>query len=176
MDVNLHDDITIGIVIVVPEPWAQEILDWRMGLGDPYSDRMPTHITLVAPAKLPRSRMDALLTELATAMSTQPQFEVTIGPVGSFRPVSPVVFLHARDRHDELARLEQRVRQLVTDQLPMHPFVPHVTIAMNVGEGLLDAAADALSDFTATWRVAEVVVYERDNQGYWSVVKSCELG
>jgi 2'-5' RNA ligase len=176
MDVNLQDDITLGIVIVVPEPWAQEILEWRMGLGDPYSDRMPTHITLVAPTKVPRSRMSLLLTELATAMSTQPQFEVTIGPVGSFRPVSPVVFLHARDRHDELVRLEQCVRQLVTDQLPMHPFVPHVTIAMNVGEGLLDAAADALSDFTATWRVAEVVVYERDNQGYWSVVKSCELG
>jgi 2'-5' RNA ligase len=175
MDVNLHDDITIGIVIVVPEPWAQEILDWRMGLGDPYSDRMPTHITLVAPTKLPRSRMDALLTELATAMTSEQPFEVTIGPVGTFRPVSPVVFLHAHDRHDELARLEQRVRQLVTDQLPMHPFVPHVTIAMNVGDGLLDAAAHALSDLIATWWVAEVVVFERDDQGYWSVVTSCEL-
>lgn len=161
------DRVTVGVVIEVAEPYADEILQWRMGFGDPYADRMPTHITLLPPCTMSEQQMTRLFADLCSLAEQTEPFEVTLGPVGTFRPTSPVVFLHARDAGDRMLRLEEQVRTVAGSPERRHPFAPHVTVAMAVGDGLLDAAAAALADYRCAWVADAVSLFTRDDRGRW---------
>lgn len=166
----------VGVVIDVPEPYADEILQWRMGFGDPYSDRMPTHITLLPPTPMSPRAAGNLAQSLESALSDIEPFEVTLGPVGTFRPTSPVVFLHASATGQQLFTLEERVRQITNEPQSRHEFVPHCTLAMKVGEGLLDAAAAALADYSCTWLATHLSLYHRGANGRWLLESEHRLG
>ena len=45
---------TIGVAIAIPEPWATELQDYRLGIGDPTADGVPSHITLIPPLEVGR--------------------------------------------------------------------------------------------------------------------------
>ena len=74
----------------------------------------------------------------------QSPFTVTISGTGSFRPVSPVVFIKVEDGFDECVELHGKLQQG-----PLHrdlPFAyhPHVTIAHDVAPESLDEAETVL--------------------------------
>ena len=43
---------TIGVAIAVPEPWATELEDYRLQIGDPTASGVPSHITLIPPLEV----------------------------------------------------------------------------------------------------------------------------
>ena len=47
------ENAVIGIVVPVPEPWAQLLVDWRTKVGDPQALLVPPHVTLLPPTEIP---------------------------------------------------------------------------------------------------------------------------
>ena len=67
-------------------------------------------------------------------------FDIELRGTGTFRPVSPVVFVQLARGIGGCERLEQRVRPgPLTRDLPF-PYHPHVTVAHDVADEALDRA------------------------------------
>lgn len=162
-----HDDLVVGVVIEVPEPWGEDLTEWRIGFGDPHAEKIPAHVTLLAPLRMSAQQFTDFRSSLEIECVGRPPFELTLGPIGTFRPVSPVVHLQAHAAADALPLTQAAVWRAAGQPPQRHPFVPHCTVAMDVSDSVLDAAADALRDYTATWQVSDVLVLTRDSQGYW---------
>jgi len=84
---------TIGVALAIPEPWASELQDYRLSVGDTTATMIPTHITLIPPIEVDEddlAEVEKHLTEVASATSA---FRIHLRGTGTFRPVSPVVFV-----------------------------------------------------------------------------------
>ncbi len=68
---------------------------------------------------------------------------------GTFRPVSPVVFVPLARGISECERLEAQVRSGPLARETLFPYHPHVTVAHDLDEPALDAAFDALATYDA---------------------------
>src|SRR5688572_12776575 len=84
---------TIGVAIAIPEPWATELQDYRTSVGDTTAAHIPTHITLIPPAEVDEADLDAVADHLAGAAAAVEPFDIHLRGTGTFRPVSPVVFV-----------------------------------------------------------------------------------
>src|SRR5690349_15127260 len=102
---------TIGVAIALPEPWATELQDYRTGLGDETATLIPTHITLVPPVELSEDQISAAEAHLAEVAGATPGFEIHLRGTGTFRPVSPVVFVSLVEGISQCEALADRVRQ-----------------------------------------------------------------
>ena len=105
--------------------------------------------------------------------STEP-FALSLQGTGTFRPVSPVVFVVVSGGVEKCAELEARVRagdMAVDTRFPYHP---HVTLAHDVSEAMLDRAAADLADFGARMHVGSMGLYERLD-GQWELVREFEF-
>ena len=67
---------TIGVAIAIPEPWANDLQDYRTSVGDTTATQIPTHITLVPPTEVPGPDLDAVCAHLARAASAVPPFDI----------------------------------------------------------------------------------------------------
>lgn len=162
-----HDDLTVGVVIEVPEPWGEDLTEWRIGFGDPHAEKILAHITLLAPVRMSAQQFADLPSRLNAECGRLPAFAMALGPIGTFRPVSPVVYLQAHADADALPLTQAAVWRAAGEPPQRHAFVAHCTVAMDVPDSVLDAAADALRDYTAAWQVSEVLVLTRDPDGSW---------
>lgn len=170
---------TIGVAVAIPEPWARQIQDYRTGLGEPAAAAIPTHITLVPPLAVDADTDDdlsGLAGHLDAVAATQPPFEVHLRGTGTFRPVSPVVFVSLVEGISQCEQLAEAVRcgPLATDlDFPYHP---HVTVAHQADERALDRAFDDLADFECRFDVASFHLYvHRDDHG-WRPWREFDLG
>ena len=95
---------------------------------------------------------------------------------GTFRPVSPVVFVTLAEGISACELLADAVRRgpLAVDlDFPYHP---HVTVAHHLDEAALDRAFETLGDFRCAFRVESVELYHHDHDGVWRVIDSFALG
>ena len=68
---------------------------------------------------------------------------------GTFRPLSPVVFVQVVEGAEACARLQQQVRDSsgpVARELAF-PYHPHVTVAHGISEEAMDHAFEALAEY-----------------------------
>ncbi len=86
--------VRLGVALLVPAPVAAELDGLRRALGDGALGRIPPHLTLVPPVNVRHDDLPAALAVLrAAAAATAGPVEVTLGPVATFHPDNPVVFL-----------------------------------------------------------------------------------
>ena len=84
----------LGIVVPIPEPWAQLLVDWRAKVGDPQASLVPPHVTLLPPTEVAVADRPAISRapgrggRAATRRST-----CTCPARAPSRPVSDVVFV-----------------------------------------------------------------------------------
>ena len=83
----------IGVVVAVPEPWAQLLVDWRTKVGDPQARLVPPHVTLLPPTEVPAVDRAAVSEHLADVARAHPAFTMHLAGTGTFSPVSDVVFV-----------------------------------------------------------------------------------
>lgn len=127
---------------------SAEVDGLRRALGDPALDRVPPHLTLVPPVNVREDELaEALALVREAAASTRP-LTLELGPVQSFLPVTPVVYLAVGGPSSGMVhRLQELVLAGPLHRDLHHPFVPHVTVADDLAEERIPAAMKALAGY-----------------------------
>lgn len=167
---------TIGVSVAVPDPWGSDLQGYRVQLGDPTAAGIPTHITLLPPIDVDDVLLPSIHQHLEQVAAETSPFAVHLRGTGTFRPISPVVFVNVVQGISSCEVLASTVRHgplAVDAQFSYHP---HVTVAHHLPEAVLDRAFEELSSFDCRFTVEEISLYEhRDDHG-WTPVRAFRLG
>ena len=161
------DLVTIGVAIEIPQPWGEQLQRLRGDFGDSQAAAIPAHVTLLPPTTLPHVDLDTVIAHLERVAAVSTSFELCLRGTGTFRPVSPVVFVKVARGAPGCDALQQGIRRgpLVRDLA--FPYHPHVTVAQDLDDAALDRASAALADFSATFLVDAFWLYEHGADGVW---------
>ena len=167
---------TIGVAIAIPEPWATELQDYRTSIGDATAAQIPTHITLIPPTELDADDIEPVAEHLAAAAASVEPFDIHLRGTGTFRPVSPVVFVTVAEGISSCELLADAVRSGPLD-IDLHfPYHPHVTIAHHLDDATLDRAYGELQGFECSFDAAAFNLYVHDASDGWVPTHEFELG
>lgn len=173
---NRRVQVNLGVAISIPAPWAEQLSDWRARVGDPAAERVPPHVTLLPPTRVPAAAMPEIEDHLAEAAAGCPPFEIHLSGTGTFRPVSDVVFVVVAAGIAQCERLESAVRSGPLARETRFPYHPHVTVAHDIPPDGLDRAYAGLAGFEARFTVPAFTVFEQVTDGVWTPKKDFELG
>ena len=168
------EGISVGVILKFPPEVAAELQRWRASFGDPMAGVIPAHITLVTTTMT--QDWEATRNHVRTVASRQEPFTVTIAGTGSFRPVSPVVFLKVDDGFGQCVSLHEQLQTGPLERELPFAYHPHVTVAHDVAPESLDEAETVLKDYRATFPVASMGLYEHDDNGIWQLREELHFG
>lgn len=146
----------LGIVIAVPEPWANQLRRARSDYDYLHGAVMDPHITLLPPTAVARSEMTNVAKSIKRICAQFPAFSVELKSTASFQPVSPVTFVPVVAGAPQCTELQRALRTGPLSQELRFPYHPHVTIAQEVAPDVLTQAQTELRDFAAVFPVTEV--------------------
>jgi 2'-5' RNA ligase len=165
---------SVGIIVALPEPLASELRDWRLSFGDALAAVIPPHITLVTTT--PVGDWDATARHVRRVAGAQQPFVVTLKGTGSFRPVSPVVYLNVIEGFEECVRLHEKLQLGPLQRALPFPYHPHITVAHDISIDGMDEAEESLADFEASFPVGSMGLYEHDDSGVWLLREELSFG
>lgn len=158
---------TIGVAIAVPDPWGLDLQEARAGYGDPRAWTIPTHVTLLPPTQVPERRLGQVDQHLAAIAAKVPSFSIELSGADTFRPVTPTVFLPLSRGADVCRRLETQVRSgPLRRRLPFE-YYPHVTLAYDVADAVLDQAVHDFRDYSLGFQARQFSRFEVSEDGIW---------
>jgi len=166
---------TIGVAVAIPEPWATQLQDYRTRLGDETATMIPTHITLVPPTVIDEAVVADVEAHLESVARTVSAFDVHLRGTGTFRPVSPVVFVAVVEGISSCEQLANAVRRGPLEVDLSFPYHPHVTVAHDLPDHLLDRAFDELAGFDCRFEVDRFHLYVHDEQEGWRPTRDFAL-
>ena len=166
---------TIGVSVAVPEPWGSTLQRYRIDAGDTSARWIPTHITLLPPHEVATEELEDIVCHLGGVGDRTSPFKVHLRGTGSFRPVSPVVFVGVVDGISACERLAADVRQGPLKIERAFPYHPHVTVAHHLPEARLDQAFSDLERFEANFHVEEMWMYLHEDETGWKPTRSFPL-
>jgi 2'-5' RNA ligase len=170
--------VTIGVSIAVPEPHGSLLQQLRAGFGDAAAHGIPTHITLLPPTEIEAGELaavEAYLTEVAAAGRP---FPMRLSGTGTFRPLSPVVYVRVLEGAEGCTWLQKQVRDAsgpVARELQF-PYHPHVTVAHGIDDEAMDRAFTELADYEAQWSCTGFALYEQGPDGIWRKLREYAFG
>lgn len=166
---------TIGVAVAIPEPWATQLQDYRTSIGDAMAATIPTHITLVPPTEVTDGELERIEAHLEAAASAFATFDVHLRGTGTFRPISPVVFVTVVEGISRCEQLAGAVRRGPLAVELAFPYHPHVTIAHHLSEEQLDQAFAELADFECEFVVEHMGLYVHDHERGWTPTRCFAL-
>lgn len=166
--------MSLGVILGFPPGIAEELQRWRASFGDPMATVIPAHITLVTTT--PTQDWEAAREHVREVARTQTPFMVTIAGTGSFRPVSPVVFINVEEGFEECVELHEKLQTGPLERELPFAYHPHVTVAHDVAPESLDEAETVLKDYRATFPVVSMGLYEHDADGIWQLREELDFG
>lgn len=143
----------LGIVIAVPEPWSSTIARIRSQGGDAAADKITPHITLLPPTPVEREQRERVLTHLQSVAESFAPFNLQLGGVETFEPISPVSFLAVTEGADKCAELAQAINAGPLSFEPRFPYHPHVTLAQDLPPQEQQQISEAAQDLQVAWTV-----------------------
>ncbi|MDO9378021.1 MAG: 2'-5' RNA ligase family protein [Nocardioidaceae bacterium] len=158
---------TIGVAVPVPEPWGEQLRRQRAGFGDPAAQTVPTHVTLLPPQETDADELDGVYARLAEAAADHEPYRIHLRGTGTFRPISPVVFVAVAEGISPTELLAKSIRTALLRGDLEFPYHPHVTVAHHLDDAGLDHAFDALADFECTFDVNAFSLYLHDEDDGW---------
>lgn len=159
--------LTMGVAIAVPEPHGSMLREMRAAFGDQLARTVPSHITLVPPHETDVDDLDEICGRLDKAAGAVPSFRVRLRGTGTFRPVSPVVYVRVNAGYVATGVLAGQLRLAIDAPRAEFPFHPHVTVAHHLDDLALDHADDALRGFECEFEVEEFALYLHDDAAGW---------
>ena len=167
---------TIGVAVAIPEPWASELQNYRTSIGDTMAATIPTHITLLPPTEVSEDDLEKIEVHLEEAAVDVPAFEVHLRGTGTFRPISPVVFVTLVEGISQCEQLAHAVRRGPLSVDLAYPYHPHVTVAHDLADDQLDQAFDELAGFDCDFAVDAFHLYVHDTELGWQASRDFTLG
>jgi len=167
---------TIGVALAIPEPWATQLQDYRTALGDETATRIPTHITLVPPTDVDDDQLAGIDDDLVSTARGFAAFDVHLRGTGTFRPISPVVFVTVAEGISSCEQLARAVRRGPLDAPLQFPYHPHVTIAHHLPDETLDRAFDEMASFECVFTADEFHLYRHEDVEGWRPARDYPLG
>lgn len=158
---------THGVAITVPEPHASVLQDARERFGDPLARFIPPHVTLLPPTDIDERALEAFENHLDDIAREHAPFRMALSGTGTFRPLSPVVFVQVSLGISQCELLERGVRSGPVERHLEFNYHPHVTVAHHLAEAALDAAFDELGNFRATFDVSSIELFHQTDDGVW---------
>jgi 2'-5' RNA ligase len=158
---------TIGVAVPIPAPYGDELQRRRESFGDPLAASIPTHITLLPPTVVDAAALESIEDHLREVARTEHGFVIRLYGTGTFRPVSPVVFVGLAEGAGDCGRLEAKVRSGPLERPLRFPYHPHVTVAHDLGDEALDRAFKELAEYEARFPVRGFSLYEHGADGVW---------
>jgi 2'-5' RNA ligase len=165
----------VGVAIAIPEPHRAKLSAARHAAGDPMAAVIPPHVTLLPPTVIPGTDLDAFIDHLSSVADSHPAFTMRLAGTGSFRPVSPVVFVQVSEGISSCERLERAIRSGPVERRLEFDYHPHVTIAHHVEDEALDATARSTADFVAEFPVVGFDLFEQGNDDVWRRLRTFSL-
>jgi 2'-5' RNA ligase len=166
----------IGVAIAIPEPFGGQLQRWRERFGDPMAYAIPTHVTLLPPTLVHDIELEKIDEHLGQAAAAGRPFVMGLRGAGTFRPVSPVVFVQIAVGIADCERLERLVRSGPLERPLRFPYHPHVTVAHDLPGDVLDEAFGALGGYSADFTVSGFSLYEHGRDGIWRPRRDYALG
>ncbi|MCE1180289.1 MAG: 2'-5' RNA ligase family protein [Micrococcales bacterium] len=167
---------TIGVAVAIPHPWGDQLQEQRASFGDPQASAIPPHVTILPPTDVPDETLPDFRRHIAESAAAAAPFTMVLRGTGTFRPISPVVFVTVAQGISECERLERAVRSGPVERRLEFNYHPHVTVAHHLHDEALDRAFDALSDFQCTFSVGALHLYEHGEDGVWRAEAEYPLG
>lgn len=169
--------LRLGVALLLPPAVAAEVEGLRRACEDGALERVPPHLTLVPPVNVRADRLDEAVEVVRRAASATEAFSVTLGPVATFWPDTPVLYLAVTAAQDVAA--VQALRDAVFVE-PLRreltwPFVPHVTIADGGSEERLRAAASALR-YVARVGFESISLLQEQGDRTWTAIATAPFG
>ncbi|MEW1779161.1 2'-5' RNA ligase family protein [Streptomyces sp. NPDC086777] len=170
--------VTIGVSIAVPEPHGSLLQERRAGFGDAAAHGIPTHVTLLPPTEIGSAELPTVEAYLGEVAAIGRPFPMRLCGTGTFRPLSPVVYVRVVQGADDCAWLQQQVRDASgpLDRELQFPYHPHVTVAHGIDEAAMDRAFAELADFEAGWPCMGFALYEQGADGVWRKLREYVFG
>ena len=157
----------LGVAIAIPQPHASVLVKWRRQVGDPAAELVFPHVTLLPPTPVDADSLPDVEKHLAVAALAHEPFTVHLAGTGTFRPISPVVFIQVANGLSACELLERDIRCGPLARELEFPYHPHVTVAQHIPDAGLDEAYEGLSGFVARFSVDRFVLFERSGDGSW---------
>ena len=157
----------VGVAFAIPEPHHGELQRWRLRLGDPQAAAVPPHVTLLPPTPVEDDALPEAEEHLRRVAADGHPFVMHLRGSATFRPVSPVVFVPLVRGISDCERIERQVRSGPLAREVHFPYHPHVTVAHDVAEHLLDRAFDELAGYEAAFPVRGFTLFERGPDRVW---------
>lgn len=167
---------TIGVSIAVPEPHGAMLQRCREQFGDPLARAIPAHITILPPTEVAAEQRTEFENHLRWVCEGVAPFEILLRGTGTFRPVSPVVFVQLATGISQCESLESAVRAGPVDRELDFNYHPHVTVAHNLPDDMLDHAFTTLELYEARFTAASVHLYEHGPDEVWRPVREFRFG
>lgn len=170
--------VTIGVSIAVPEPHGSRLQQLRAGFGDAAAHGIPTHVTLLPPTEVDEGDLTAVEAHLSEVAATGRPFPMRLSGTGTFRPLSPVVFVRIVEGAEACTWLQKQVRDAsgpVARELQF-PYHPHVTVAHGIDEAAMDRAFEELADYEAHWPCTGFALYEQGADAVWRKLRQFPFG
>ncbi|GEM_PF-380130 len=170
------------VALVLDGRPAAEVDGLRRALRPSLVGRVPPHVTLVPPVNVRDDAAESALGLLRRAAAASRPIAVELGPVATFLPRSPVVYLRVSGDVEELEALRLR---LATGPLAPPPgreardFVPHVTLTNQVARPWAATLTEALGGFRLPVTFTRLTLLEQDvaAEGHpWHAVADAALG
>jgi 2'-5' RNA ligase len=167
---------TVGVAIAIPHPHANVLAKWRRHIGDREADLTPPHVTLLPPTPVQSSALAEIEQHLGRAAIAGAPFAMHLAGTGTFRPLSPVVFIQIARGVSDCELLESAIRRGPLCRGLDFPYHPHITVAHDVGDDALDEIYDGLAYFVARFTVDSFGLFLRDEDGRWHKRREFLLG
>ena len=165
----------IGVSIAIPAPFAGELQRLRASFGDPSAESIPTHVTLLSPTEIADDEVPEIHEHLERVAAAQQPFTMRLRSTGTFRPVSPVVFVQVAGGISECERIEQAIRTGPLKRDVRFYYHPHVTIAHHVDDAAMDRAFNELASYECSFEVRAFHLYEHGDDLVWRSVRSFDF-
>jgi 2'-5' RNA ligase len=130
---------------------------------------------LVPPVEVDEQRMSDVERHLGQVAATSPAYAVHLRGSGTFRPVSPVVFVNLVQGISQTEQLAKDCRRGPLELQLDFPYHPHVTVAHLDDDQLLDRAFEELATFDCSFTVDAFHLYVHDPDLGWKATRDYAL-
>jgi 2'-5' RNA ligase len=142
---------------------------------------LPAHVTILPPRRLQGGQLAALET-LEDICSQAEPFEVTLGDVETFIPVTPTVFIRVAHGAHRMRDLHDRLNTKALTAVEEWPYMPHLTIVKLSTEDLAQQAYLFARDRWALFEgsrhipLNELTFVREEDQNRWVDLAGIPLG